>query len=87
MRSKSAGTEVNDAIGRIQQPRIGVPLTDRRGQSAIRPREPFNRGDSLSACDRDFVVVAGRRSMSTRHADVVISRERVVELPIRSCSR
>lgn len=46
-----AGAQVDDAAGRIEQPRVGVPLIDRRRQSAVFAGEAHHGGARLCISD------------------------------------
>ena len=45
----SAGAQVNGAVRGVEQPWVGIPLIDRRGQPAIGPCQPLDCGHGLGA--------------------------------------
>jgi hypothetical protein len=83
MGAQDARLQVDRTVGRIQQPRIGVPLVDRRRKAPIRARQRFNGGNRLGALDLDggFVV----ELLSGHAADIsskITSMQRVVMPPL-----
>src|SRR5262245_14897453 len=73
MRACLSCTQVNNAVWRIEQPWIGVPLIHKCGKSPIRPSKPFDGRHHLRTdLGRDPSAVA---------ADPVKRMQRVVRVP------
>jgi hypothetical protein len=83
MRPQLSGPEIDHAAGRVQEPRVAVPLVDRGGDAAIGKGEAFDGGDRFRARERlcELVFVAFRRSFATDAAREIEGEFRVVESP------
>ena len=86
MRPDIAGAQIDHRVRRVEQPRVGVPLIDRRGEPAIGARQAFNRRHGLAACDRDskFRLIALRSGFTADPTRQIIRLQRVVEPPTRA---
>ena len=68
-----AGAQVDHAIGCVEQPRVGVPLFDRRYQTMIRARHLHDCGNRLVARQPlPKLAVATRGRLPTDQAGVVV---------------
>jgi hypothetical protein len=80
--------EVDDAVGRVQEQRVGVPLIDRRGELTIGLREPLDGRDRFRARDRDGVlVIAAGRHLAANSARPIEGLQRIVSTPMRARPR
>ncbi|NKF67678.1 hypothetical protein GO296_04960 [Ralstonia solanacearum] len=83
MRTLPAGLEINHAAGRVEQPRVCVPLAGGGRVPAIRTRQPFHAADR-AGCRQfgsELRVVGVDGSVAADVANQVRGRQRVLGAP------
>ena len=85
MRPHAAGAEIDHAARCVEQPRVRIPLIDRRCEATIRLSESLDASHGLGARDQlcDFGPTALRRGTAANAPGKVEGQERVVETPSR----
>ena len=86
MGPRAAGREVDDALRRVQLPRIGVPLVDGCREPSIGPGQAFDSINCLGAgdCARELALIASGGRSSADFAGKVPCSQRLLELPMRT---
>jgi hypothetical protein len=87
--SQRAGAQVDDAAGRVQDPVVGVPLVDDRGDRPVRSGEPLHRGNGLGAgdggCNLAPFCRQTLRDLAAHGASKIERLQRLLRLPMCAC--